>query len=129
MTDQSEGVVYLVQQPPPVRRGSGPPKHKDLSSAQRYGVLRPILSDSDQASATPGPALHQMMRELKSFDPAKDFICYAGGDPMSLAVAAMALANMNIREFTMLRWERERSTDGVRKPGGFYVPIKVPTRT
>ena len=125
---ENEGTVYLVQNPPPVRRASGPPIFKDLSSAQRYGVLHPMLDEGEQPSATPGPCLHKVSKALRQFNPERDFLCYAGGDPMSLAIGCLALANMGIKEFNLLRWERERSTDGQRQRGGFYVPVNVQTR-
>lgn len=124
----NDSVVYLVQSPPPVYRPNKPPILKDLSSAARYGTIQPILEEDEHPSSTPGPALSKMSKALREFRPEVDYLCSAGGDPMSLALAVLALANWNIPEFTLLRWERERDTDGTRTRGGFYVPITVPTR-
>lgn len=126
-TEASKATVYLVQDPPPVYR-RGKPITKDLSSAQRYGKLMPILESDDQPSLTPGPMLHRMRKALTRFDPTCDYICYAGGDPMALALAMLVLAGMGLKEVPTLRWDRERDTAGTRKAGGFYVPVNVPTR-
>jgi hypothetical protein len=123
----AEGTVYLVQEPPPIRT-SGGLITKDLSSAHRYGKLLTILTAQDQASLTPGPILNKLTRELHEFNPRTDFICFAGGDPMSLALALLALRNMNYSEVQTLRWDRARSIDGRREPGGYYVNVNTPLR-
>lgn len=123
----TEGTVYVVQEPPPFRRG-GRLVAKDLSSAQRYGKLVTILANDDQPSLTPGPALHELSKALRQFNPSTDYLCWAGGDPMSMALAIVALKEQGVHYVPTLRWERERDNDGQRTRGGFYVPIEVPTR-
>lgn len=120
-----DGTVYIAQEPSP-KRVNGVSMAKDLSSAQRYGTIRHILKSNESASQAPGPSLNKMSRELKDFNPARDFLCMAGGDYLSIALAILALRNMNFHEVQVLRWERERSTDGERQAGGFYVPVTVP---
>ena len=121
-----DGTVYIVQSPPIQIRPGHPPRVRDLSSAQRYGKLMPVLEEFEQPSLHPGPSLHKMNRALRSFDPTKDFLCYAGGDPMSIALALVALRNLGLREVQMLRWDRERDTEGVRTKGGYYMPVTTP---
>lgn len=124
-----ESTVYLVQIPPVTRKNDGSLLTKDLSSAQRYGKIHPLLQRGEQPSLTPGPVLHLFLREMKNFDPTMDSLCFAGGDPMGLALALVALKEMNFKEVTVLRWERERATDGRRDAsGGFYVPVLTPLR-
>lgn len=124
-----DSVVYIVQEPPMIYdRASKRHFSKDLSSAQRYGRIVYILGPSDQASLTPGPCMHKLRKELKDFRPDADYICFAGGDPMSLALAMLVLRDMNINTATALRWDRERDTSGERKNGGFYVPVSTPLR-
>ncbi len=120
-----ESQVYMAQQPPPIYR-EGKALHKDLSSAQRYGTIRVLLESDDQPSLLPGPSIRQIRSLLKSFDPAKDYLCYAGGDAMALALAMVVLRDMGFREVSILRYERERDTEGRRTRGGYYVPVKVP---
>lgn len=125
-----DGTVYVVQQPPPFRdRSTGTTVHKDMSSAQRYGKIVQLLEAADQPSLTPGPSLYTLQKKLRDFNPERDYICYAGGDPMSLALALVVLKDLNLREVQVLRWDRERSTDGQRLTGGFYVPITTPLRS
>ncbi len=119
------GVVYLVQHPPAMMR-NGVPIEKDLSSAQRYGKVLHILGPRDQASLAPGPCLFKIKKTLRDFNPETDFLCYAGGDPHTLLLVGFALRDLNIRDARFLRWERERDTEGRRKPGGFYVPVGMP---
>lgn len=124
-----EGIVYVVQEPRPFfDRVTGVTVSKDLSSAQRYGKIVPLLDSSDQPSITPGPSMFVMQKKLREFNPERDYICYTGGDPMSLALALLTLRDMNYREVQVLRWDRERDTEGNRKPGGFYVPTITPLR-
>lgn len=116
----NDPTVYVVQEPAAGR---------DFSSAQRYGKLVSVLTSREHASLTPGPALHKMSKCLRDFNPHKDYICFPGGDPMALALAMLALRDMGFKEVQFLRWERERSIDGERKPGsGFYINVSVPLR-
>lgn len=121
-----DGIVYIVQDPPFVRRPGKAAMTKDLSSAQRYGKLVKILEPGRQSSMEPGRCLMELVKALREFDPINDFLCFPGGDPMSLALAFVALEYNGIREFQYLRWERERDLNGERMTGaGFYVPVKV----
>ena len=97
---------------------------RDLSSAQRYGKLRPLLNRSDKPGKTPGPCLWKIMKALRDeYDSARDYICIPGGDPVAGLLTGMALATLRIDEVKMLRYERERDLEGRRKPVGFYVPV------
>jgi hypothetical protein len=120
----NESIVYVVQDPPPFYR-DGVQVSKDLSSAQRYGVLKPILSSRENASLMPGPVMQKFMRELNNFNPIRDYIAFCGGDPLGLSLALLALRELSIREVNFLRWERERSTEGSRTNSGFYVPTPI----
>lgn len=120
----TDRTVFIVQEPPPVYR-HGKTITKDLSSAQRYGRLEPILAPDEQASLTPGPCLHKLCKGLRGFNPTKDYICFAGGDPAGYALALIALRENGIREVSALRWDRERATDGTRTVGGYYVPVAM----
>lgn len=125
----AQGNVYVVQEPPPIwNRQTGKSVLKDLSSAQRYGRLMTVLGSSDQPSLTPGPCLFQLQKGLREFNPSDDYICFAGGDPMSLALALLVIRDFGIKEVKTLRWDRERTTSGERKTGGFYTPISTPLR-
>ncbi len=123
-----EPVVYIVQDPPPmwVR---GKPITRDMSSAHRYGNMTFVLGQDDQPSVTPGPCLNRFRKVLKDFRPEHDFICFAGGDPMALALAFLALKEDNHPELQFLQYNRARDLDGERKKGtGYYVPVTVPLK-
>lgn len=123
-----ESTVYVVQEPPVVfNRVTGKYTNKDLSSANRYGKIVPILSAGEQASLTPGPSLRLLQRGLKDFKP-HDYICFPGGDPVGLALALLVLRDFGFKEVNVLRWDRERKTDGTRTSGGYYTPVLTPLR-
>lgn len=129
MPDPTSAIVFIVQEPP-VSRGPTGPAVRDMSSAQRYGRLQTILDSTDNpASYAPGPCLNKLSRELRAFAAARDYLCFAGGDSMALALAMLALRDHGHDKIMYLRWERERDTSGVRKPGaGFYVAANIPLR-
>lgn len=112
-----DGVVYIPHEPPQPR---------DLSSANRYGRIVTVLGVADRPGIKPGPCYFKLCKDLRNFRPDKDYICFAGGDPLSLGLAFGALVYNGVREFNFLRWERERSTTGERTTGvGFYVPTRI----
>ncbi len=102
----------------------------DLSSAQRYGLITPILAGGDKPSAAPGPAIFKLKQALvKDYHP-DDFVAYGLADPASAFLAGLVFAKENLmREpINWLRWERERTTGGERMSGGFYLPSKIEYR-
>ena len=118
------GTVYLIQEPRGLLR-DGVVVPRDLSSANRYGKIFPILHSKAQPSDTPGPTGFDLMKALRPFNPENDYLCYAGGDPLGLGLALLALRANGLREIYYLKWDRERDTTGKAKPGGFYVPIRI----
>lgn len=98
----------------------------DLSSAQRYGTIVPVLSGKDNPGQAPGPALFKLKHALRDYQP-QDFVAYALADPAAAFLAGMVFAREDLmREpVNWLRWDRERSTDGERQRGGFYVPSLI----
>lgn len=118
--------VYLIQEPRD-RSREGAPLSKDLSSAQRYGRIIPILSSAEHPAITPGPCMFKLEKALRRFDEG-DYICFAGGDPLGLALTVIALQRAGVREAKFLRWERERDPSGHRTGNGFYVPVLITLR-
>lgn len=108
--------VFVIQ--PPYR-------DKDLSSAHRYGAIHFIFDDARfQPSVRPGVARSQINKALDNFDPKEDYLLFLGGDWVGAMMVGQSLeARFPGQDIRILRWERERSTDGDRLPGaGFYVP-------
>ncbi len=101
----------------------------DLSSANRYGAITPILSGADMPSVAPGPSLFKLKAALKDYRPF-DYVVYALSDPAAAFLAGMVFAREGLsREpINWLRWDRERSTEGERTNGGFYVPSHIEYR-
>lgn len=99
----------------------------DLSSAQRYGKVVPLLSGKDHPSQAPGPAIFKIKQTLlKEYRPG-DYIAYALSDPACAFLAGMVFAKEGLDRdpINWLRWDRERAPDGERTGGGFYVPSTI----
>lgn len=83
----------------------------------------------DRPSLLPIPHLLKARKVLHDFDENKDYILWAGGDPISPFLIGSALRELPISKYTYLRWEKERGLDGRRNPNvGFYVPVTVRVR-
>ena len=109
--------VFCVQQP----RSND----RDLSSANRYGRLEFLMGSDAMPSINPSACLHLMNKQLLKFEH-KDYMFYAGGDPLGLGLAMCLLKDNGFTEFQYLRWERERDIKGQRRVGlGFYVPVRI----
>ena len=100
----------------------------DLSSAQRYGTIRPILAQRDAPSSTPGPCLVKIRHALADYQ-AGDYLCYTLADPASILLVASVIFDMGLHRMAplrWLRWERDRNIEGQRMAGaGFYVPSEI----
>lgn len=115
------GTVYIVQEP---RLG---PDHaaRDFSPAMQYGQLRFVLRASDNPSLQPNRYAEEMWDILQNFGK-DDFLLWAGGDPLGLAIAASLVAQANEGFINWLRWDRERDSNTGRRTGmGYYTPVKV----
>jgi hypothetical protein len=106
--------------------GQLPNKPVDLSSAARYGVIMPIFEIGDRPSLLPAQHLMKARKVLRDFEEERDYILWAGGDPIAPFLIGTALRELPINSYTYLRWEKERGLDGRRNPNmGYYVPVKV----
>lgn len=115
--EEDPAKVFCVQQP----RSND----RDLSSANRYGKIQFLLDAEDMPSINPSACLHKMNKPLQEFEH-KDYMFYAGGDPLGLGLAMCLLKDNGFTEFQLLRWERERDIKGRRQTGqGFYVPSRI----
>jgi hypothetical protein len=110
--------VYIIQDPG---------KERDLSSAQRYGVLEYILTPNDKPSFLPGPCLYKLRKAFTNLT-TEDYIVSLGGDPLGNVLAGIALGESTLPVINILRWERERDFNGERTGGGFYVPLHINKR-
>ncbi len=117
--------VFLVQPPPPYYPAGKPPVHKDLSSAAQYGRIINLLNDGFWASMDPKKAAREIKEGLIGFEAATDYVCFAGGDPVALAMTFLTLRNDGWENVTYLTWERERDINGVRTGRGYYRPVSI----
>lgn len=103
---------------------------RDLSSAQRYGTLRPLLTRSDKPGTAPGPCLWKIYQTLSKEYSNGDYLCVPGGDPLAAVLVGAAIGSLGLDEINMLRYERSRDLEGNRTKVGFYVPVscKLPWR-
>jgi hypothetical protein len=111
--------VFVIQ--PPYR-------DKDLSSAHRYGTIHFIFDDARfQPSVRPGIARWQIDKALVNFDPTEDYLLFLGGDWVGSMMVGQSLQfKFPGQGIKILRWERERTSEGDRRPGaGFYVPSVI----
>jgi len=111
--------TYLVQYP------SNP--KVDLSLADRYGEILPVNHTSLNVSSTPGQALQNLRTALRNFNPEDDYLLWAGGDPMAIFLAGIAIGELGIEEFQVLVYNRIRDEDR-NIIGGKYVPTRIRTK-
>lgn len=117
--------VHLLQQPA-VHKSSG--WTPDFSGAMQYGEMKVLLTADEKPSFMPGPLLHRIRQWAKNeFSYETDYLLWAGGDPVTVALTACALTEAHVPYFQVLRWERERS-EGHRTGGGYYIPVKIELR-
>jgi hypothetical protein len=106
--------VYVIQ---------ATPRQADVSPAQSYGAVEFILSSNDRMSSSPELHIGKLTRALEKFDEQRDYILWAGGDPLSCLLTGYALRELGISTFRYLRYEKPDA----RKPNSapFYVPVTV----
>lgn len=113
----SESTVYLLQEPT---------SEKDLSSAATYGRLFPIIGAHEKPSQNIQQTINKLYACLETFNSEKDYLCFAGGDPIIPFLAGVVMERIGFETVTHLIWNRERSNDGARTGSGFYMPKTIP---
>lgn len=98
----------------------------DVSPAKIYGQIEYVLGTGDRTSSNPDQSLRKLFSALEEFDPDKDFVLWAGGDPLSCMLTGGVLAELGILRYKYLRFEKDRSRSAPGEPvAGFYVPVLV----
>lgn len=110
--------VYIIQETS---------SNRDFSSALKYGRLEFILLSTERVSIVPARSLMTLRSKLRKFT-AQDFIVWAGGDPFAPILAGIVLGELNFTEINFLRWEREKTKEGLRGNTGYYIPGKLVLR-
>ena len=98
----------------------------DVSPAKIYGEIEYVLSTGDRTSSNPGLSAKKLFTALEEFDCEKDFVLWAGGDPLSCMLTGAVLAELGILKYKYLRFEKDRVRTAPGEPvTGFYVPVLV----
>lgn len=98
----------------------------DTSAAAIYGEPFTILGTGDRTSSNPELSIPKLFKAFETFDADKDFVLWAGGDPLSCMLTGAVLAELGILKYKYLRFEKDRGRSG--NGGtvtGFYVPVQV----
>jgi hypothetical protein len=114
----AEPIVFLLQEPTTSR---------DLSSAEKYGKIIPIIGAEEKPSINIAAALNKMLRAMSTYSPENDFVCFAGSDPIVQFLLGIAAERLQISEITHLIWQKDRSATD--RTSGYYLPKKVQLRT
>lgn len=128
MTDARRPTIYLIAQPTLSRRK--PPLN--LEPLYEHGEVQVVLPMSDSPTFNPAHCYDMMEARLSKFDPAIDYLVWAGGDTLAAVMVGMILINQEepIWCFNWLRYERFRNPDGSRTDiGAKYVPVVIDLRT
>ena len=112
MTDAPRPTVYVVQEPGPAR---------DFDSVTAYGDLHFVLPRNSRPSFAPDLVLRDLRSRLADFT-TRDYIVWAGGDPLASILAGIVLRELGHSTVQYLRWERHLNPDGSRSSQGYYVP-------
>lgn len=97
----------------------------DVSAAGVYGEIQFVLSAGDRTSSNPELSIQKLRRALRDFDPYRDFIVWAGGDPLSCMLTGMVMREQGHRKFRFLRFEKNRNIRHGEKVTGFYSPVEI----
>lgn len=121
----SESTVYFAQEL--ISPTNGKQFVLDTSSAARYGTIKNVLTRQSRPSLAPGPCLVEAKKALAKFNHTTDYITVAGGDPLALSIAMLALRDLGFRRVNFLRWDKSIGLDGKRdRSSGYYTPVSVP---
>jgi hypothetical protein len=121
--------VYLIAQPTVSNDGRLP----KLEPLAKYGTVRVLVNPGEDPRYKPQRALDLIVKRLADFNPADDYLVWAGGDTLAAVLTGIVLADLSCNDdkpftsFRWLRWERGKDKWGKRTDeGGHYVPIRVP---
>lgn len=114
--------VYLIAQPTVKKDGKLP----NLEPLEYHGKVRIILPGTSKPSRTPATTLTELEDALEHFDPARDFIAWAGGDTLAALMVGVVLERMEIMTFNWLRYDRMRLASGAwTDEGAHYRPVLI----
>lgn len=116
--------VFVINEPTVSRTGRRP----DLHPMEKYGEVRTLVKEGEYPSFAPREALQRITERLRDFDPNRDFLAWAGGEPLSAVMVGSLLADMDITDVRWLRYERPASPGrhGTISKRPHYTVVEVP---
>lgn len=117
--------VYLIAQPTVPRKGG---KLPDLTPLAAHGDIKVLITPGEYPAFHPERALKLIRQRLAEFDPAIDYIAWAGGDTLSAVLTGIVLMELECTGVTWLRHERGRDPKdpSIRTDeGSHYTPVDI----
>jgi len=118
--------VYIINQPRDNPRAALGPSY-DVSPAMQYGEIHFVFPTDDfpSPSADLDRAIEHAWKALADFDAETDYVVWAGGDPISMLIAAPILFDLAGDGVRYLKFERGRAPNGDKIQSGYYSPKTV----
>jgi hypothetical protein len=92
--------VYLTQ---------APRLTVDVTAAQAFGELYPLLPGGRLPTHNHGALLESLAQALSDFDPEKDYLVFMG-DPAIILAVGMLLGLRGVETIQVLRWDPKHSS-------------------
>lgn len=128
LSPQMAATVYLIAQPSLKADGSQP----NLSPLNEHGRIQVLVETGERPSKYPERCLRVIRRRLKHFNPATDFLCWAGGDTLAAVLTGHVLSDLSYEHgWNTFRWlvyqrVKDEKTGRWTEEGAYYVPREVP---
>lgn len=123
MSKRDRPTVYLINAP--TLSGSG--RLPDLTPMAEYGTIKVLVENGEYPSFKPQECLRKIYQRLKDCDEERDYIAWAGGEPLSAVMVGAVLADLDKTSIRWLRFERGRNERGERDARcGHYNVVSVP---
>jgi hypothetical protein len=116
--------VFLIAQPSVTKEGGFP----KLDGLGEFGEVHVLVVQGDSPSFKPEKTLSDILRQLgELYNPAEDFVAWAGGDTLAAVLTGVALERQGHNEMTWLRYDRPYDQAARKRTdvGAKYVPVKI----
>ena len=110
-TQDSESIVYVIQEIPGTKEGR--PKI-NIMGASSYGKLKFLLPELSQIIFSPGPLILKLKKALTNYNK-KDYLLLTG-DPAIIGVACSIVSDITNGKFNLLKWDKQERR---------YYPIEI----
>jgi hypothetical protein len=115
--------VYLIAQPTVKRDGELPV----LTPLGQHGTVKTLINTGEYPSLHPERCLKLIEQRLANFNPAEDYIAWAGGDTLAAVLLGVVLAKMGIQNVRWLKYQRGWGSDGERDDTkSYYRLVEAP---